>query len=262
MSIVSQADEKKHANKRKNEPSSVKGLDAGNLKLKIAIDGPAGAGKSTVAKKVAEALGYLYIDTGAMYRAATWLALSQHVALEDSEAVVKAVSDATIRLEPDTTQKGGKPRVFVNGEDVTDAIRTQQISQLVSPLSTIRKLRDLMLKEQRAMAEGGAVVLDGRDIGTVVMPDAEVKIFLTASPEVRAQRRVKDLEELGERVDYNVILHEINERDLRDSTRTVAPLKRADDAKLIDTDKLTVEQVVEKILKLTKSRAASSRRRS
>lgn len=254
MSIVWQADEKKRAGRRKSEPSSAK-REPSESKLKIAIDGPAGAGKSTVAKKVAEALGYLYIDTGAMYRAATWLALSQHIPLEDSEAVVNAVANATIRLEPDTTQKGGKPRVFVNGEDVTDAIRTQQISQLVSPLSTIRKLRDLMLKEQRAMAECGGVVLDGRDIGTVVMPDAEVKIFLTASPEVRAERRVRDLEELGERVDYNVILLEINERDLRDSTRTVAPLKQADDAKLIDTDKLTVEQVVEKILKLTRSRA-------
>lgn len=216
--------------------------------LQIAIDGPAGAGKSTVAKKVADALGYLYIDTGAMYRAATWLVLKNNVNLVDESAIVATVEKAKIELKPGDSHE--KIHVFVDGQEVTKEIRSQNITKLVSPLSAIGAVREQLVEQQREMALAGGVVLDGRDIGTVVLPDANVKIFLTASADVRARRRLAELKELGETADYNSLLKEIVERDQRDSNREIAPLRMADDAILILSDNMTVDEVVAHIIKL------------
>lgn len=214
--------------------------------LKIAIDGPAGAGKSTVAQMVAERLGYLYIDTGAMYRAVTYAVLERGVDPSDSKAVTEVAKDVEIVLQ--VNSKGSKPKVFLNGKEITDQIRTREISNLVSPLSAIGPVREVLVEKQRILAAGGSVVLDGRDIGTVVLPNADVKIFLTASSQKRAERRLKDLEKAGEKADLQELMQEIEARDKRDSTRDVAPLKVADGGIVVDTDNLNAEQVVERIL--------------
>lgn len=217
---------------------------------KIAIDGPAGAGKSTVAQYVARELGYLYIDTGAMYRAATWLALQKGIDVNDGDAIAKAASDADIQLQPGDETTNNRVRVFVNGEDVTQAIRNPVISDLVSPVSAHSPLRKVLVERQRELAKNGRVVLDGRDIGTVVLPEAEVKIYLDASPEVRARRRTKDYADLGLKPDFEKTLKNINERDERDSNRADSPLKPATDAVMIVTDNMTIEQVAEAITRL------------
>ncbi|MBX9878306.1 MAG: (d)CMP kinase [Candidatus Obscuribacterales bacterium] len=215
--------------------------------LVIAIDGPAGAGKSTVAQMVAQKLQYLYLDTGAMYRAVTYLVVKRGVNPDDENAVTETARQADIELKS-SVDGSGKPRVFVNGEEITDKIRTREISNLVSPLSAIASVRSILVDQQRKLAAGGKVVLDGRDIGTVVLPNADVKIFLTASSEERARRRLKDLEKSGETADFQELLAEIEARDKRDSTREVAPLKVADGGIVVDTDSLTIDQVVGKIL--------------
>ncbi|HEY9712268.1 MAG TPA: (d)CMP kinase [Chroococcales cyanobacterium] len=216
--------------------------------LQIAIDGPAGAGKSTVAKRVADELGYLYIDTGAMYRAVTWLARERGISFEDHEAIAHLAEDCKIELEPGDSIE--KIHVFVDGKEITSEIRSPEITRLVSTLSTIGAVRERLVDQQRQMAQKGGVVLDGRDIGTVVLPDANLKIFLTASAEVRAHRRLHELKETGVQADYQTLLQEIIERDHRDSTRTIAPLCMAEDAILILTDHMTVDEVVRHICKL------------
>lgn len=216
--------------------------------LQIAIDGPAGAGKSTVAKRIADALEYLYIDTGAMYRAATWLIVQKGISFDDSEKVVKAVAESKIELRPGHDEE--KILVFVNGEEVTKLIRSQNITKLVSKLAAIGAVREQLVNQQRQLALAGGVVLDGRDIGTVVLPDANVKIFLTASPAVRAKRRLKELQALGENPDYDTLLRDIIERDQMDTNREIAPLRMADDAVLILSDKMSVDEVVAHIIKL------------
>jgi len=217
--------------------------------LQIAIDGPAGAGKSTVAKLVADKLNYLYIDTGAMYRAATWLALQKGLEIDDADGIARALSKCKIELTPGEAD-GQKIHVFVDGNEITNDIRTQEITRLVSPLSTIKSVRHQLVEQQRKLAAHGSVVLDGRDIGTVVLPRADVKIFLTASPEVRAKRRLAELEGKSERVDYETILKDIIERDHRDSNREIAPLQMADDAVLILSDNMTIDEVVSHIVQL------------
>lgn len=214
--------------------------------LVIAIDGPAGAGKSTVAKMVAEKLNYVYLDTGAMYRAVTYLVLERGVDPNNQEAVTEIARQADIVF----SNASGKAKVYLNGEDITDKIRTREISNLVSPLSAIASVRSILVDQQRKLAASGNVVLDGRDIGTVVLPNADLKVFLTASGEERARRRLKDLEKQGEKADFTELLAEIEARDKRDSTRDVAPLKVADDAVVIDTDNLTIDQVVDQIRSL------------
>jgi CMP/dCMP kinase len=214
--------------------------------LVIAIDGPAGAGKSTVAKMVAEQLNYVYLDTGAMYRAVTYLVLERGVDPNNQEAVTDVAKQADIVF----SNASGKAKVFLNDADITDKIRTREISNLVSPLSAIASVRSILVDQQRKLAASGNVVLDGRDIGTVVLPNADLKVFLTASSEERARRRLKDLERQGEKADFKELLEEIEARDKRDSTRDVAPLKVADDAVVIDTDYLTIDEVVEKIRSL------------
>ncbi len=219
--------------------------------LKIAIDGPAGAGKSTVAKLAAKKLGYLYLDTGAMYRAATVLALRKGLSMEEPEEIAAAVSQAKIDLVP-ATNADGSPllKVFLDEEEITFEIRSREVSLLVSPLSTIAAVRDSLVEQQRRLSQLGGVVLDGRDIGTVVLPNAEVKIFLTASAAERAKRRLKEFESRGENVEFDTVLKEIVERDRRDSTREIAPLKKAEDAHEIITDGMTINEVVEKVLGL------------
>jgi len=211
--------------------------------LKIAIDGPAAAGKSTVAKAVASKIGYTYIDTGAMYRAVTLLALRHSIDLHNEKSLVEILKDNKILVSDN--------RVFINEEDVSSQVRSQEIANNVSIVGALPMIRDFMLHLQRDLAEKGCVVMEGRDIGTVVLPDAQLKIFITASPESRALRRKNDDKspEL-QNIPLSVIVDEIEKRDKMDSKRKIAPLKKAKDAIVIDTTDLTVEQVVTKIVNL------------
>jgi cytidylate kinase len=227
-------------------------------RISIAIDGPAGAGKSTLARRVAKELGYLYIDTGAMYRAATWVALKNKVNIADHQTIVRLVNQADIELRPPDESSQGRVRVFVDGDDVSMVIRSRIITKFSSPLSAIAGIRIMLVKRQQAMAAAGGVVMDGRDIGTVVLPNADLKIFLTASAAIRAQRRLKELQELGQLADYETILQEIETRDHLDTTREISPLRQAPDAVPINTDELTIEEVVHKVLGLAKHKIHES----
>ncbi|MDA5106893.1 (d)CMP kinase [Brevibacillus thermoruber] len=214
--------------------------------MNIAIDGPAGAGKSTVAQQVAKRLAYLYIDTGSMYRALAWAVLNNRVPIDDEAAVSGLLRESEIRLERERDSQ----RVFWNGQDITDQIRTPEVSQYASIVASYPSVREQMLVLQRHMAAGGNVVMDGRDIGTHVLPDADVKIFLTASTRERAERRLKELLAKGHQTDLATLEAEIAERDKRDMEREAAPLRQADDAVLVDTTGMTIDQVVERILKI------------
>jgi len=209
----------------------------------VAIDGPAGAGKSTVAQLAAKALGYIYIDTGAMYRAVAWKALEQKGEVTD-EKIIEVVKDIEVVL----SYKDGKTQVFVNGTDVTSAIRTPEVTAIVSNVAKLAPVREKMVELQRQMAKNGAVVMDGRDIATNVLPDADVKIFLTASIEERARRRWQELKDKGYAVDFEELKQEISQRDKADSEREISPLVKAADASLLDTTGLSIEQVVKSIL--------------
>jgi CMP/dCMP kinase len=215
--------------------------------LAIAIDGPVGAGKSTVACRVAAALQFLYLDTGAMYRAATWVCLQHQIDVSNEEQVVEAVKHAAIEVTPPQTGDG-RAGVVVDGTDVTDIIRSPEVTRSVSQVSAIAGVRELLVERQRQIARASSVVMDGRDIGTVVLPQAALKIYLTASVQVRAQRRHKELATLGRQTDLAELQAEIEARDHYDSTRAIAPLRQAADAIAIDTDGLTIDQVVERIL--------------
>ncbi len=226
------------------------GQDSSSKSICVAIDGPAGAGKSTLAKRVAEELGYLYIDTGAMYRAATWVALEQRASLDDHERLVELVRNANIELLPPDQSSQGRVRVFVNGADLSFIVRSRIITRFVSPVSAIAGVRQILVEKQKRLAEAGGVVMDGRDIGTVVLPEAELKIFLTASPEIRARRRLKDMQQMGQTADLESITQEIIERDRLDSTRETSPLRKAEDAFELDTDNFTQDEVLQKVLAL------------
>lgn len=214
-------------------------------RIRIAIDGPAGAGKSTVAKMVAEKLGYIYIDTGAMYRAVTLQALMDNIDIYDAAALTGMAGKVDIALRPD---EGGNTRIYLNNRDVTREIRTPEVSSAVSLVSRVPGVREKMTGLQRKMAARGGVVMEGRDIGTRVLPDAEAKFFLTASAEERARRRYHELKQSGYPVDYDQVTRDINKRDQLDTGRAIAPLKPAGDAKIIDCSGMTVEQVVDLIL--------------
>lgn len=221
-------------------------------RLIVAIDGPAGAGKSTVARMVARRLGLLFLDTGAMYRAVTWKALKEGLPLDDASAMTRLTRDTAITLVPGETGD----RVLVDGQDVTDAIRTPEVTRNVSQVSAHPGVREVLVERQRELGQGGGVVAEGRDIGTVVFPQAPVKIFLVASPMERARRRAKDLEAKGHTVDLDELAAEIARRDAYDSNRAVSPLKPAEDAVHVDTDNLSVEQVVDTILDIAREREA------
>ena len=219
-------------------------------KISIAIDGPAAAGKSTVAKLVAENLSYIYIDTGAMYRALTLKALTKDVNLENAMELYTLLTQTQIQLVP---EKGGQ-FVYLDGNDVTDKIRSQEVTNSVSIVSKHQSVREEMVSRQQRLAEGGGVVMDGRDIGTHVLPQAEVKVFLVASVEERAVRRHTENLEKGYSSDLQQLKEEIEKRDKLDSEREVAPLKKASDAILIDTTALSIEQVVNRIVALANER--------
>ena len=206
----------------------------------IAIDGPAGAGKSTVAKGVAQKLGYLYIDTGAMYRAIAYLALRQGVALDDEAALAALATRAKIVL----ASQGEQTRVYVDGEEVSLQIREPAVGAAASPVSAVLGVREALVKQQQALAASEAVVMDGRDIGTHVLPDADCKIFLTASLEERVRRRAKEWRERGVEISDEQVRAEMAERDYRDSHREHSPLRQAEDAVLIDSSTMTADEVI------------------
>jgi cytidylate kinase len=220
-------------------------------KLVVAIDGPAGAGKSTVARMLAKRLNYIYIDTGAMYRAITFAAISNGVNPADRKAIANLAKRVHIELK--NTEE--EAIVLADGKNVTREIRTPEVSHLVPKIAQNPEVRHAMLILQRSMASQGGVVMDGRDIGTNVLPNAEVKIFLTASIEERAQRRYLELKTKGFAVDFEALKKEIAQRDKQDSERPIAPLVQADDAKLVDTTSLSIMDVVTKIFAICEERA-------
>ncbi len=222
-------------------------------KLTIAIDGPSGAGKSTVAKRLAKELGYTYMDTGAMYRAFALKARRDGVDLNDEEKLRAALRATDIQL----AESEGKARVLLDGRDVSAEIRTPELSQSASRISALGPVRERMVELQRALGERGGVVAEGRDIGTVVFPGAEVKVFLTAGPEERAQRRFAELRDQGKEVSLDETLEEMKVRDRRDQERSLAPLRKADDAIAIDSTSQGVDEVMERIMREIKKKISS-----
>ncbi len=218
----------------------------------IAIDGPAAAGKSTIGQAVAEELGYRYLDTGAMYRAVTWTALQRAIDIEDEAAVSKLAEDIEIDITAPTNDDGRQYTVLVNGNDVTWALRRSEVDANVSAVSAYPGVRKAMVAQQRRIAGQGEAVVVGRDIGTVVLPDADLKIYLDASVEERARRRYEERSARGEDPDYDVILREMRRRDQRDSSRAMAPLRPADDAVIVDTDGLSITEVVDTVLEMAR----------
>ncbi len=218
--------------------------------LIIAIDGPAASGKSTTAQLLAQKLGYVYIDTGAMYRACALKAKKMGIDINDEESIRELLDDIDIRIE----NHNSKNRIFLDGEDVSEDIRADDISALASAISAIPAVRYKMVELQRKMGEKGGVILDGRDIGTFVFPTAEVKFFLTASPEVRAKRRWLELKQKGVNKDFSEVLADLVKRDNKDSQRALAPLKKADDAIEVDTSNMTIEEQTDYLYQIICSR--------
>ncbi len=206
--------------------------------ISVAIDGPSGAGKSTLAKRLAKELGYVYVDTGAMYRAIGLYALRAGKAPQDAAAVTALLPEISLRLD----SIEGAQHIYLNEEDVSEAIRTEQVGMAASAVAVHPAVRAFLLETQRAMGKSRNILMDGRDIGTVVLPDATVKIYLTASPEARARRRMLELQQKGQPADFETVLADIRARDYQDSHRAVAPLRQAEDAVLLDTSMLDFEQ--------------------
>lgn len=219
-------------------------------KLVIAIDGPAGAGKSTVAQIVAKRMGFTYIDTGAMYRAVTYLAIKENIDVKDEARITRLAAESSIMLK----YIGEQLHIYLNDQDITAEIRSPKVTGKVAEIAQIPGVRKVMLDKQRAMAECGGVVMDGRDIGTYVLPNADVKIFLTASISERARRRYLELKEKGYVVDIVSLEKEIAQRDKMDSERKIAPLIQASDAVLLDSTGLSIEEVIQKIIMLCEGR--------
>ena len=217
----------------------------------IAIDGPAGAGKSTIARALAKELGYYYVDTGAIYRTVAYFLDLLGISPKDVDGVSRYIDELTVELDWD---EEGKQHMFMNGMDVTDEIRTQDISQKASLVSAHAVVREMLLDMQRDVARKHNVIMDGRDIGTVVLPKATVKIFLTATPEVRAQRRYDELIAKGQKASYNEILQQIQQRDYQDTHREIAPLKMARDSIKLDTSEMPIEGVIEAMKKIVQEK--------
>lgn len=218
------------------------------MAVNIAIDGPAGAGKSSTAKLVAKKLGYIYVDTGALYRTVGLYSIRKGIDTKDAEKVIATLPDVKVELK----FVDGAQHVFLNGEDVSEAIRTPEASMGASNVSAIPKVREFLFDLQRKIAAENDCIMDGRDIGTVVLPNADVKIFLTTSVEERANRRYKEMLEKGEDADYNDILEDIKKRDYQDSHREIAPLKQADDAIYVDNGGYNLEDGAEDLLRIIK----------
>lgn len=216
------------------------------MAINIAIDGPAGAGKSSAAKALAKKLSYIYMDTGALYRTIGLYCVRNGCDVSDASAVEKHLSQIEIKIGFD----GLTQQVFLNGENVSDKIRTQEISMAASTVSAHPVVRSFLLDLQRDIAKENNLIMDGRDIGSVILPNADVKIFLTASPEARAKRRYSELIEKGEQADYNDVLEQIIQRDKNDSTRAIAPLKVADDAVIVDNSDLNKDETIDAMIKV------------
>ncbi|MBP3381295.1 MAG: (d)CMP kinase [Clostridia bacterium] len=216
----------------------------------IAIDGPAGAGKSTIARILAKELQYIYVDTGALYRTVGYYMLEHGVSIDDADAVVKALPNVEVSLQ----FVNGEQQVILNGENVSGLIRTPAVSMAASTVSAIPAVRQFLFDLQQNMAKTNNVIMDGRDIGTVVLPWADVKIFLTASPEARARRRFIELQEKGDPATFEEVLADMKQRDYNDSHRETAPLKQADDAVLADTSDITLEESVQLLKSIVKER--------
>lgn len=212
----------------------------------IAIDGPAGAGKSTIAKQVAKKKGFIYVDTGAMYRGLALHFIRQGIQPEEREKIVSACQNVVIRIG----YEDGIQQVFLNGDNVTSRLREEAVGNMASKSSAIPEVREKLLELQRNLAKEEDVVMDGRDIGTHVLPDADVKVYLTASVATRAKRRFAELTAKGEECDFDIIAADIADRDARDMNREIAPLKQAEDAVLIDSSDMTIEEVTDAILAL------------
>jgi len=217
----------------------------------VAIDGPAGAGKSTIARLLAQRLGYTYIDTGAMYRAVALCSERQGISWDDPDGLERLTLSLDLEFEPD----GERSRLLVNGEDVSEAIRTPQISRGASEVSRWPGVRCALVEQQQRMSAEQSVVMEGRDIGTVVFPQAQVKIFLTATPEERSRRRTAELSERGEEADPEQVLQEVLDRDRRDCEREHSPLRQAEDAMEVVTDGMSIDEVVEHLARLAEGRA-------
>lgn len=218
--------------------------------INVAIDGPAGAGKSTVARGAAKELGYIYVDTGALYRTVA-LAAQRKGLLGDKKKIVNMLSSVNVELKFD---ENGEQRVYLNGEDVSSLIRTPEISMAASSVSQIPAVREFLLELQRSIARNNNVIMDGRDIGTVVLPNADVKIFLFASPECRAERRYKELVEKGENVKYEDVLKDVNDRDYQDSHRKIAPLKPTEESVMADTTGKALPESIEMVVAVIKEK--------
>ncbi len=218
--------------------------------INIAIDGPGGAGKSTIAKAAAKELGFIYVDTGALYRSVGLYALRRNVETGSADDVIPLLGEINVELK----LIDGSQRVFLNGEDVSEEIRTPDASMAASNVSAIQAVRDFLFDLQRDIAKANDCIMDGRDIGTVVLPDAQVKIFLTASAEERAKRRYIQLTEKGQEVKYEDVLKELQERDYQDSHREIAPLKPADDSVIVDTTEINLEQSIDTVVNVIRER--------
>ena len=220
--------------------------------INVAIDGPAGAGKSTIAKAAAKKLGFIYVDTGALYRTVALNAVRQGAA-GDSDKIIQMLKETDVKLG---FADDGSQRVYLNGEDVSDLIRTPEISMAASSVSAIPQVRAFLLDLQRDIAKNNDVIMDGRDIATVVLPNAKPKIFLFASPECRAERRYKELIEKGENVTFEDVLEDVNQRDYQDSHRAIAPMKPAPDAVILDTSELDLEGSVQALLRIIREKVS------
>lgn len=220
------------------------------MSFNVAIDGPAGAGKSTIAKLVAKEMGFIYVDTGALYRAIALYILRQDIAAEDESSIAGIMDDIAVEIK----YVEGTQQVWLNGKDVTGLIRSEDVGNMASASSVYRCVRDKLLSLQQELAAREDVIMDGRDIGTCVLPDAQAKIYLTASVETRAKRRYQELQEKGITCDLQEIMKDISERDYRDMHREIAPLKQAEDAVLVDTSDMTINEVVSVIIKICKER--------
>lgn len=214
----------------------------------VAIDGPAGAGKSTIAKLVAKEKGYIYVDTGALYRGLAIHFLDQGIKVQETERVIAACQDAQVTIQ----YEDGVQQVYLNGKNITSRLRDEEVGNMASVTSAIPEVREKLLELQQNLARTQDVIMDGRDIGTCVLPDADVKVYLTASVETRAKRRYQELKEKGAVCDLEEIKRDIQERDHRDMTREIAPLKQAEDAVLVDSSDMTINEVVDTIVKLCK----------